>query len=832
ERSPEMLIGLLGVLKAGAAYVPVDPKAPPEWLQFVIKDTQLSLLLTVRKLLQKLPKDGPPRLCLDSPDLANESEQNPEPTATRDHLAYVIYTSGSTGTPKGTEIPHSALTNFTNYAGGFFALSSGDRVLQFASISFDTAVEEIFPCLTRGATLVVRSDDMLETVSVFMERCRDLRITVLDLPTAYWHEVVATLESQTLTIPDTLRLVIIGGEKAITERVASWQARVNRRVRLLNTYGPTETTVVATMCDLTDSSLPDDPMAEVPIGVPIGNVHVYVLDEFLKPVPVGTPGELYIGGAGVARGYLNRPELTTEKFVPNPFSSEPGSRLFRTGDLVRYRSDGNIEFLGRLDRQVKVRGFRVELDGIEAVLRKHPLVKEAVVVQEATSQKRLFAYVVLKDAAAVQVDELRSFTASKLPEYMVPSAFSVLDSLPLTTTGKIDRRALPPPDPQRADAATFVAGRTPIEIQLAGLWEEILSVKPIGIRDNFFDVGGDSLLGVRLMLQIEKLFGKSLPLGVLYEAPTVGLLSKRIAEDSKVKEWSSLVPLRPDGLKPPFFWIHGEDSDAFLPRYLGPDQPIYGLRHQGEDGWPARYTTVKQMAAHYLSEIRSVQPLGPYHLGGYCFGGLVAFEIAQILRKQGQSVSLLALLAPDRLRNLPAVDSPSNFTGNEGDCSAQPKLMAGWSTKLRRCFAGVNRRHAKQTARRLCRTIIASVVPPAMKIAKTAACRICFILGARLPITLRSFYIVDILYERAAKEYVAESYDGSVVLLRPVEDAIDTKSWQTLLDNRLEIHNVPGNHTDVLSNPDHVKSWAEVLMCYLQNGGRNAAHEFNSAQHG
>jgi aspartate racemase len=818
DRSLELFIAILAILKAGGAYVPLDPANPEERLRIILSEVQPRVVLTDRRLSLCFAGHYP-MLVMDE-QLNSATDEAPSElrfAANPDNLAYVIFTSGSTGIPKGVLVLHRALVNHSTAMARHFDLRADDRVLQFAPCSFDVAAEEIFPTWLSGATVVPwPATPGLTAVSVLAEFVKNEEITVLNLPAPFWEEWVSDLDR--LRLPPRVRLLVVGSEKVSSEKFLNCRKHLPEHVRLCNAYGLTETTITTTIYEAKDGYHNSDADC-VPIGRPIANTQTYVLDENLVLVPIGVAGELYIGGDCLARGYLNRPELTAERFIASPYSVESGARIYKTGDLARYLPDGNIEYLGRIDNQVKLRGFRIELGEIEAALHRIAGVDRAAVLlrEDKPGDKRLVAYVVCEPHSDCRAENLRINLRQTLPHYMVPSTIVLLEAFPLTASGKIDRRALPRPEVDRSQSEdSFMACRTATEWQLAQIWEEILSVKPIGTSDNFFDLGGNSLLGVRLMLQVEKTFGKSLPLGVLYEAPTVGLMSKRITEEPEVKEWSSLVPLRPDGLKPPFFWIHGEDSDAFLPRYLGPDQPVYGLRHQGEDGWPARYTTVKQMAAHYLSEIRSVQPLGPYHLGGYCFGGLVAFEIAQILRKQGQSVSLLALLAPDRLRNLPAVGSPSNFIGNEDDCSAQPKLMDAWSTELKRCFAGVSKLDARQTARRLCRTVIARVVPPAMRIAKTMACRICFTVGARLPITLRSFYIVDILYEQAAKEYVAESYDGSVVLLKPFEDAIDTRSWQTLLDNRLEIHNVSGNHTDVLSNPDHVKSWAEVLMRHLQ----------------
>jgi amino acid adenylation domain-containing protein len=534
ERSLDMVTALLGILKAGGAYVPLDPNYPTERLTLILEDTQAPVLISQQRLIETLPKHGRKVICLDSEQeiFSQESKELPSAGVTGDSLAYVIYTSGSTGKPKGVEITHRALVNFTTSACTEFALGPNDRVLQFASISFDAAAEEIFPCLSRGATLVLRTDSMLDSVSLFLQRCRDWRITVVDLPTAYWHELTEKLYSEHLTLPDELRLTIIGGEKAAPERLAQWQKIVGDRLRLLNTYGPTETTVVATMWEPAESDRKDVPPRELPIGRPISNIQTYVLDRYLQPVPIGVGGELYIGGAGLARGYLNRPELTAEKFIPNPFSDEPGARLYRTGDLARYLPDGNIEFLGRIDHQVKIRGFRIELREIETVLGEIQGIREAVlVVHEDGVDKRLVAYVLPNQDSIPTSGELRSVLKSKLPDYMIPSTFVFLDALPLTSSGKIDRRALPAPDQTRPDLKeTFVPPRTPEEKTIAEIWAEILKLEEVGIHDNFFDLGGHSLTAIRLASRISNAFHIDLPLRTVFEASTVASLAVQIAQ--------------------------------------------------------------------------------------------------------------------------------------------------------------------------------------------------------------------------------------------------------------------------------------------------------------
>ncbi|MEG4026654.1 amino acid adenylation domain-containing protein, partial [Microcoleus sp. S13C4] len=367
ERSLEMIIGLLGILKAGGAYVPLDPNYPSERLAFMLEDSSVPVLLTQEKLVEKLPQHSACVVCLDSNwgELAVDSKENPSIPVKPKNLAYVIYTSGSTGKPKGVLIQHESLVNYTTVASAEYEIDECDRILQFSSISFDVSAEEIYTSLTSGATLVLRTDTMLDSVEGFLQKCKNWEITVMALPTAYWHELTAFLTQETVLLPPSLRLIIIGGEKALPERLKTWLECVGERVRLVNNYGPTEATVGATIYDL---SVADTTLKELPIGRSLGNVCTYILDQNGQPVPIGVPGELHIGGAGLARGYLNRPELTTERFIRNPFNDSPTERLYKTGDQVRYLPDGNIEYLGRIDDQVKVRGFRIELGEIEAAL--------------------------------------------------------------------------------------------------------------------------------------------------------------------------------------------------------------------------------------------------------------------------------------------------------------------------------------------------------------------------------------------------------------------------------------------------------------------------------
>ncbi len=548
ERSPEMVVALLGVLKAGGAYLPLDPNYPVDRLTFMIEDAGVRLLLTQQTVAVDLPQLPLKTLVLDSEWIATnqESLQNPVCETSSENLAYLIYTSGSTGRSKGVEISHGALSNFSAFASVAYDIAPTDRVLQFASISFDAAVEEIFPCLTQGATLVLRTAEMLDSLPDFLARCRDWRVTVLDLPTAYWHELTLQGSQDQLILPADLRLVIIGGETADPERLATWRIWAGDKIRLVNTYGPTESTVVSTVCDLNLSAEEGNKQrTHVPIGHPIINVQAYLLDTDLQPAPIGVQGEIHLGGDGLARGYHNSPELTAEKFVPDPFSGKPGTRLYRTGDLARHGQDGNLEFLGRADRQVKVRGYRIELGEIEATLTQHPTVRQAVVVlrEELSGDKRLVAYVVPRERQTIRTSDLQKFLKARLPAHMAPSIIIPLESLPLTPSGKLDRSALPTPVASAILKAGDAERRTPVEEVMADIWSQVLAVKSIGPYDNFFDLGGHSLLATRVVSRTREAFSVDFPVRHLFEFQTLASVSEQVEDAIRRAKGIPIPPL-------------------------------------------------------------------------------------------------------------------------------------------------------------------------------------------------------------------------------------------------------------------------------------------------
>lgn len=781
ESSPEMMVALLAVLKAGGACVPLDPNYPPERLHYMLEDAQVPVVITDSRSITALPVVSSQVIDLSSDweSIAQEGRENLRSAVTPENLAYVIYTSGSTGKPRGVLLTHAGLVNHNVAAIALYGLQPTDRVLQFSTISFDIAVEEIFPTWMSGATLVLKTPQMPLSGREFLAWIRERQITVLDLPTAYWHELVHQMSDTKQALPPKLRRVIVGGEKASANALIAWRKVAGDRVQWINTYGPTEASVIATSFEPQGSEIP----AVLPIGRPIANTQIHVLDSHLQPVPVGLRGELHIGGAGVARGYLNRPEMTAEKFIADPFRQTPGARLYKTGDMARFLPSGEIEFLGRADHQVKIRGFRVELGEIEAALSQHPAVSDPVVVvrEDDSGAKNLLAYFVAKQQPAPKGAELRRFLKDGLPEYMVPHAFVALSSLPLTPNGKVDRRALPAPSADDlAVEEGFSVPKDALESELVKLWEQLLGRRPIGVQQNFFELGGHSLLAVRLMHRIEQEFGKRLPITTLLQAPTIEQLANVLRGEGCSSDWSSLVPIKPSGSKPPLFCIHGGGGAVMvyreLAQHLAPDQPMYGLQAQGLDGKQPRLNRVEDMAAHYLKEIRAVQPEGPYFLGGLSFGGTVAFEMAQQLHAQGQQVGLLFLFD----------------TFPKGYESKVVLLRKLWQMPRNEQFEYIGRKISRY---QLQKRIYRHFLPRALKDVREAI-------------------------NQAGMQYEMRRYPGSVTLfcaseksLRGVRDPY--AGWQSLAAGGLEVYEIPGGHVSILAEPQ-VRVLAQHLRACLE----------------
>ncbi|WP_149402957.1 non-ribosomal peptide synthetase, partial [Dictyobacter arantiisoli] len=551
ERSVEMIVGVLGILKAGGAYVPMDPTYPQERFAYLLEDSAVSLLLTQQGVLPKLPEHRAHVICLDGEQevFSQQCEENPVSGATPENLAYIIYTSGSTGRPKGAMITHRAITARVTGLIDIFGLDASHKQMQFVSLSFDISVEEIFPTLSSGASLLLSGASTKVSTLELLSDCQRYGVTKLNPPVAYWHQLVNDLMTWKQLVPETLKLLVTGGESPSLARLKEWVHLLQRPSRFLNVWGTTETTILATIYESPMEQEALDRLSTLPIGRPIANTQIYILDEQFQPVPFLVTGELYIGGEGLGRGYLNQPALTAERFVPNPFSAIPGARLYRTGDLGRYLADGTIEFLGRRDHQVKLRGFRIELGEIEVILEEHSAVSGAVVMirEEVVGDKRLLAYVVSKiDEKHVLPDELKRYLGERLPDYMVPSVIIVLDAFPLTPNGKVDRRALPDPGTMWVESEVdHVAPRSQVEEIVAAICATVLNVEKLGMYDNFFELGGNSLHITQIISRLRMAFQMEIPMQSVLKTPNVAGLAKQIEEIQRVSLGLQSLPLLP-----------------------------------------------------------------------------------------------------------------------------------------------------------------------------------------------------------------------------------------------------------------------------------------------
>jgi len=777
-RSLNLPISILAVLKAGGVCVPLDTAYPSERLAFMLNDTAAPVVICDSVLPPVLRERKSHVLLLPKCDRA-VSERDiaaPNTEVNGDNLAFILYTSGSTGKPKGVLLTHSGLANYNLAAARMYAVNSADRVLQFASPSFDIFLEEMFTAWFGGGSLVLRSPEMSYSVAAFVQGVRQTAITVLDLPTAFWHEWVSQMDNLEDPLPASVRLVIVGGEKASKAAFVKWSRfAAPKRVRWINTYGPTEISIAATAFEPESSILT---ASTLPIGRPMPNVRAHILDESLNPVGAGVVGELYIGGAGVGRGYLNRPDLTHQRFISDPFCDIPGARLYRTGDLARFLPDGNIEFSGRNDNQVKVRGFRVEPEEIEEVLLVNPQVGQAAVtVKQRGAENQLLAYVTPAHSARLDKAALLKYLEDRVPSYMVPSNLVVLESLPKTVNGKIDRANLPEPTMDSPGLDCLPADE--IEAKLVSLWEELLGVRGIGTDQDFFDIGGHSLLAVRMLYGVERTFGKRLPTSMLFESATIQRLAFWLRNEGWRPSWSSIVPVQTSGYKRPFFCVHGVGGNVIgfrgLANYFDPDRPFYALQPQGLDGKENCLSTVEEMAAHFISEVRRLQPKGPYYLGGFSFGGVVAYEMARQLSSTGDAVGLLALL--------------DTYATN---------LQGGLLSFVRALFS--SRR------KELARTVVSAI----QRMFTRNMNRF------RLPEHIRR---VHQACNAAANSYVLRPYPGKVTLFRAVEASLRSSddsytAWATYAAGGVETHEIIGNHEGILKEPQ-VSSLAAQLVAAL-----------------
>jgi len=776
ERSLSMIVGLLGILKAGGAYVPFDSNSPPERLAFMLADAGILIILTQEKLKSAIPSLPDVTICLDTDwhQIARQTATNLATPVTSNSLAYVIYTSGSTGKPKGVLIQHHNVTRLFAATESWFSFNSKDVWTLFHSYAFDFSVWEIWGALLYGGCLVVVPYWISRSPEKFYQLLCQHQVTVLNQTPSAFRQLIRVEELREPEKVLHLRYVIFGGEALEIEGLESWFARHgDRSPKLINMYGITETTVHVTYRQLTISDLNRNGS---PIGSQIRDLQIYILDKHLQPVPIAVAGELHVGGAGLARGYLNRPELTAQKFIDNPFSYSPGSRLYKTGDKARYLRDGNIEFIGRIDNQVKIRGFRIELGEISATLTQHPDLLEAVahVREDSPGEKRIVAYIVTKEEVASA--SLRSFLKTKLPDYMVPSAFVFLDAMPLTANGKVDRRALPKPDADREVGAT--APRTTTELQLVQIWSEVLNIPTVGVRDNFFDLGGHSLLAVRLMARIEQQLGTPLPLATLFSEPTIENQASLLSAAIDAQPISPLVAIQKIGEKPPFFCVHPVGGNvlcyAALARELGNNRPFYGLQS------PGFLTSIEEMAARYIEAMQTVRPMGPYYLGGWSMGGVVAWEMARQLQASGQEVELLALIdsyAPEA----PSKQMDDAFLTNSlfSDLGAIFGCEFSISdSELQQLQPEERLDRVLTEAKRL------NILPPDIGLEQMGR------LFEVFKTNLKAMY-----------DYRPEPYSGRTVLFC-ASDEVSERGWSSLAAGTLETYTIPGDHYKMMREPD------------------------------
>ncbi len=637
ERSVEMIVGLLGILKAGGAYLPLDPKYPEKQLGFIVRDCEVRFVVTSGADGARILRDGIMLVPVDDSESTNGNIGNPSVAVRPSNLAYVMYTSGSTGDPKGIEIEHRSIVRLL-FGTDYFDLDETKAMLQFGPFTFDAATLEIWGALLHGGKCVLYPNKA-PSVKELGELLSAQGVTTAVL-TASWFNMTIDEDPQALA---GLQQVAPCGEALSVPHIRRAKELLPN-VELINGYGPTETTTFACCYKIRD--LPSPLATSIPIGRPIANTECYILDQNLQPVPVGIKGELHIGGAGLARGYRNRPDLTKESFIRNPFSDDPESRLYKTGDVARFLPDGTIDYMGRRDDQVKVRGFRIELGQVETILRQHPKVQDAActVVEEANN-KFLVAYLVSRNGSDASSSEMREYAQTMLPPYMIPEKYVTLDAIPLGRNGKVDRHSLPMPDVvPTASPRVPAAPQDDVEKELVRLWEKLFSRESVGCDDNFFSLGGNSLLAAKLVVRVEKTFGKRLSLASIVAAPTIRQFAALMRANDSATRIAHTTTIQPKGTMAPFFCVRGGVLFNSLVDELGTERPfvMLMLKKDAIDKFKTPYN-LAEIAGHLVDAMCERQPHGPYYLGGYCQDGILAYEIAHQLTLRGEQVALLAL---------------------------------------------------------------------------------------------------------------------------------------------------------------------------------------------
>ncbi|WP_319419097.1 amino acid adenylation domain-containing protein [Pleurocapsa sp. FMAR1] len=808
ERSLSMVVAVLGILKAGGAYVPLDINNPPARIAFILEDAQIKTLLTQESLLKKISTEIEQIICVDTDWhlITQQPPDNLDQQVNLSDLAHIVYTSGSTGKPKGVMLSQGNLSHYAQSMQLALDITPADTYLHRGSIALIVSARQLLMPLAQGATALIVTTAETRNPLEFFEIIKRHCVTIVDHVPSFWRNFWGILNQQDRDyrqnlLDNQVRLVAAGGEQVTPEIYQCWRETFKPDVQLANIYGQTEGTGVVTLYKIPEQI--DHRFKSLPVGSPIPNMRVYLLDEDLQPVQIGVAAEIHISGDGVAMGYLNRPELTAEKFVENPFVK--GERLYKTGDLGRYLSDGTLQFLGRVDRQVNIQGLRIELGEIEAVLSQSELVVEAaVVVRENKLGETLAAYIVSNKTYALTEEMLRNYLEQKLPSYMIPKAFIMVDSFPLTTSGKVDRRALSELNVKKLTEAT-IAPRDRLESEIIEMLQEILGIESISIEDNFIELGGNSLLAARLVTEIEQRYEQNIPISMMFQASTPEALANIIRQKEPISDADSkcLVPIKQGNSKPILFAIHnlGYGLEFYRPmaKYLDADISIYGLSSSfsNEPDKP-HIRDIANLASYYADNIQKVQPQGPYYLMGVSFGGTIAYEIAQHLVSQGHEVRFLGLL--------------DSHCPNKGSAYQNPPLKD-------RIY-----RHANKI-----RTIGASYILDRIKWRINSTTdhvrynlyKIDWVRENFVDKTSRGFALSEYIqqtkdHQKVNEGYTMQPYPGSVVLFRAAEDRDPKLEWQNFAQGGLNIIDVPGNHLGILQEPN-VQVLAEKIRLVLQD---------------
>ncbi len=799
HRSLDMVVAILGILKAGGAYLPLDPAFPPKRLAYMLDDSQARIVISQCNLVEWLaeiaPTVTPQVVCIDGDWQTQRTRRKPNPFDADSHRpAYIIYTSGSTGKPRGVQVSHQNVVNFLRAMQEKPGFRADDHILSVTTLSFDISVLEIFLPLVTGASFELITGKTARNGFRLVQRLKAANPTVMQATPVTWRMMIQAGWQGTPHLK-----ALCGGEALPVDLAEQLLKRVGE---LWNMYGPTETTVWSTVARVRSAT-------DITIGRPIANTQIYILDAEQQPVPIGVIGELYIGGDGVTLGYLHHEKLTAERFVANPFLPDTAARMYRTGDLARYRADGKIEFLGRIDHQIKIRGFRIELGEIESVLSTHPNVRQVVVF--SLKNQQLAAYIIPTKENPPAVGELRDFLRTYLPDYMIPAYFLFVDEFPLTPNGKIDRKSLPAPDYIRLDVGkTFSAPRNETEKRLVEIWEDLLLVKPVGVQDDFFEIGGSSLLALQLFERIETVFGVNLPLSGLFRGATIEHLAALIEEQNAT--WSPLVAIQPQGDNPPFFCVHGITGDILwfreLARNLAPEQPFYGIQALGLDGAHEPFSSIEKMATYYLNEIQKIQPEGPYFLGGASFGGTVALEMSQQLLAAGHQVGLLVIFD----------HYPPNIVSNVRYGIIQRMIF--WLQILRNFprwlynFGHLDLAAMFARARRKVAVTARTRFSPNGYYRSTDNINAEDLIDYAVSLPEYRKRLIEDHY-RAISAYEPQPYSGRVLLFRAKAQSLfqqvdPAAEWKKLVGNSLEVKDISGSHERIFVDPN-VKTLASEL---------------------